>query len=337
MIIGNFDTANQPLLIAEIGNNHEGDAALAHDLADAALDAGAHVVKFQIINPVRLVNRSDYARIAQLSGYRLPLETFADIAEKVRARGGLFMASAFDTQSLMSVATLLDAVKIASGDLDFVPLLACAAATGKPVVLSTGMSSLDEVRGAVATLAAHFPAPGRLEESLGILHCVSLYPTRLEHANLSAINTLRDAFNVTIGYSDHTLGIEAAIVAVALGARVIEKHFTLDKNRTSFRDHALSADPREFKRLAEIMRVCDAMVGSGERSMEMADAATRSAARRSIVCARDLPAGTVVTVADLDFVRPANGLPPTALDRVVGRSLRSSCQSHHVLKESDFV
>lgn len=334
MIFGELDTERQPLLIAEIGNNHEGDAVLAQEMADAALDAGAHAVKFQIINPLRLVNRSQTQRIAQLSRYQLPLQVFVDIAGKVKSRGGLFMASAFDLDSLAAIAPHLDAVKIASGDLNFTPFLAQAAATGKPVILSTGMSSLDEISNAVATITDSLPAAQRPKDSLAILHCVSLYPTPLEQANLSAIETLRKTFNLTIGYSDHTLGIEAAVMAVTLGARIIEKHFTLDKNRSTFRDHALSADPHDMSRLAEILRAFDTMVGSGARTLEMADAETRMAARRSIAAARDLPAGTELTIGDLDFLRPSGGLPPTVLDKVLGHRLLVDLQMHDAILES---
>jgi N,N'-diacetyllegionaminate synthase len=337
VIIGTFDTAERPLLIAEIGNNHEGDPIVAFEMADAALDAGAHVVKIQIIDPMRLVNRAQSQRISQLSRFRLPFETIVDMAEKVKSRGGLFMASVFDTDSLTAIAPYLDAIKIASGDLDFAPLLACAAATGKPVVLSTGMSYLDEIRSAVTTIEANLVMPSRLEDKLAILHCVSLYPTPRENANLAAIATLREAFGLTVGFSDHTLGIETALAAAALGARVIEKHFTLDKGRSTFRDHALSADPREMTRLAEILRATDAMLGSGARTMEMADAEMRTAARRSIVAARDLPAGTELTISDLDFVRPSGGLPPTALGKVLGRRLRVGRQMHDLVLESDLV
>lgn len=334
MILGKFDTARQPLLIAEIGNNHEGDAVLAQEMADAALDAGAHAVKFQIINPLRLVNRSQTQRIAQLSRYQLPHQAFVDIAGKVKSRGGLFMASAFDMDSLAAISPHLDAIKIASGDLDFTPFLAQAAATGKPVILSTGMSSLDEISNAVATIRDNLPVGMQPEDALAILHCVSLYPTPLEQANLSAIETLRKSFNLTIGYSDHTLGIEAAIMAIMLGARIIEKHFTLDKTRSTFRDHALSADPQDMSRLAEILRACDAMVGSGERTLDMADAETRTAARRSIAAARDLPADTVLTIGDLDFLRPSGGLPPTALDKVLGHRLLVDLKMHDTILEA---
>lgn len=331
MIIGNFDTSKQPLLIAEIGNNHEGDAVLAREMADAALDAGAQAVKFQLINPLRLVNRSQTQRVAQLTKYQLPIKVFADIADRTRSRGGMFMISAFDLESLAAITPHLDAIKIASGDLNFTPLLSSAAATGKPLILSTGMSSLDEIKEAVGTISRNLPGQKTVASSLAILHCVSLYPTPLGQANLQAIRMLREAFNLEVGYSDHTLGIEAAVAAVSLGARIIEKHFTLNKNQSAFRDHALSADPPELKRLAEVMQSFDAMMGTGEKALDMVDMETRKVARRSIAAARDLPAGATLSLDDLDFLRPSDGLPPTAIDQVIGRRLLVDVQMHDMI------
>lgn len=336
MKIAEYDTDARPLLIAEIGNNHEGDAVLALEMAEAAIEAGAGAVKIQIIDPVRLVNRSQKDRIAQLERYRLPLDVFIDMGRRVRARGGLFMASAFDLMSLDAIMPHLDAVKIASGDLNFFPLLDRAAAGGKPVILSTGMATLDEIREALARLSRALPEGRAPLDSLAVLHCVSLYPTPAEKANLLAISTLRSAFDVTVGYSDHTLGIEAAIAAVALGARIVEKHFTLDKTRTTFRDHALSADPRDMKELAEALGPIDAMLGRGDRGNDMPDLETRMAARRSIVAARDLPAGAVVDIGDMDFVRPGDGLAPAVAESLVGRRLKRALAVHEQLRESDF-
>jgi N,N'-diacetyllegionaminate synthase len=335
MKIAGFDTSASPLLIAEIGNNHEGDPALAIELADAAMEAGADAVKIQVINPVRLVNRSQAERIAQLTRYRLSIDVFTEMSERVRAKGRLFMASAFDVDSLTSILPVIDAVKIASGDLNFALLLGRAASSGKPVILSSGMSTLEEIRQAVATIAANLPAERTVQDSLGILHCVSLYPTPLDNANLSAIHTLRSALGLTTGYSDHTLGNEASVAALALGARIIEKHFTLDKKRTSFRDHALSADPDDMRRLAELVHGFDAMLGTGARTLEMADAETRAAARRSLVAARDLPAGSVLGESDIEYVRPGTGLAPTETARVIGRRIRAAMRQHDQFQETN--
>lgn len=335
MIIGSYDTARRPLLIAEIGNNHEGDPGHAMELAEAAMASGADAVKAQIIDPARLVNVAQAERIAQLTRFRLGHDVFLKMAERVRALGGLFLASVFDCQTLAAVQGDLDAIKIASGDLDFDPLLEVAAASGRPIILSTGMSTMAEIVHAVDVIGTRVGAHAPLAQRLAVLHCVSRYPTPLEQANLRAIPRLAAALPVTIGYSDHTLGIEAAVAAMALGARIIEKHFTLDKNRSSFRDHALSAEPAEFARLAGLVRASDAMLGDGVRDAAMPDAETRAVARRSIVAARSLPQGTTLSAADLDYVRPAGGISPTEAASLLGRRLRRPLGQHEVIRRTD--
>ena len=337
MNIGANDTDQRPLLIAEIGNNHEGDPAQALALVDAALEAGVDGVKIQVIDPSRLVNISQVDRIAQLARFRLTDDVIGAMAERTRKTGAWFMASAFDVGSHERVEPYCDAIKIASGDLNFHPLLAAVARIGKPIVLSTGMATLDEIREAVGVIGANLPAGMQLREQLALLHCVSLYPTAPEQANLNAMRLLSDTFDLTIGYSDHTLGIDVALLALGLGAKIIEKHFTLDKSRSSFRDHALSADPTEMRRLAVAVRSFDAVLGDGQKGEQIADRSMAAAVRRSIVAARDLPVGAMLAMADLDFVRPGGGIPPSGLTRVLGKTLRRGVSRHAVLDFRDLA
>jgi N-acetylneuraminate synthase/N,N'-diacetyllegionaminate synthase len=335
--IGSFDLAARPLLIAEIGNNHEGNGDLALRLADAAVEAGADAVKVQLIDPPQLVNRFEQQRIDQLTRFKLERDVFLEMARRVHDRGALFMASAFDCDTLRNWSDDLDAIKIASGDLDFDAMLQVAARCGKPVVMSTGMATWSEIERAAGVFAAALPAGVLLQEHFAVLHCVSLYPTPLGQANLSAIQELRSRLGVTVGYSDHTLGLTAATMALALGARLIEKHFTLDKAYSAFRDHALSAEPAEFVVLAEAVRSCCEIMGPGFASAELADAATRAVARRGIVAAREIAAGTTLTAADLDFVRPASGFPPSATNQVIGRRTSRPLPLHHVIRDEDLA
>lgn len=334
MKMGKLDLGRQRILIAEIGNNHEGDPVLAMELAEAAIDAGADVVKLQLIDPPRMVNIAHTDRIQQLSRFRLKREDFAAIGERVRSRGRVFMASIFDCDTLAAFHDLLDVIKIASGDLNFDQMLATAAQFGKPIILSTGMSTLPEIHHAVEVVRKSLPEAVGLTDTLALLHCVSLYPTAEAQANLSAIPHMAKALNLAVGYSDHTMGLTASTIALALGARIIEKHFTLNKQHSAFRDHALSAEPAELKRLAEIVHGIDAMLGNGERDA-LPDAATRELARRSIVAIRPLKAGTVLQVRDFDFIRPANGFPPGQAEALVGRRLLVDAERHHVFQRED--
>jgi N-acetylneuraminate synthase/N,N'-diacetyllegionaminate synthase len=335
MKFGKLDTDHEVLLIAEIGNNHEGDSRAAAALVDRALDCGAHIVKFQLIEPERLVSADQTERVRQLSRFKLPISVYQDMARRVRARGGMFMASAFDVDTLAAILPTLDAVKIASGDLDFDPLIALAAKSGKPVVLSTGMATLPEIEHAVATFRAALPAGAHLEERLALLHCVSLYPTQAEQANLRGIATLHERFGLVTGYSDHVMGIDVAVMALGAGARIVEKHFTLDKNTSSFRDHALAADPGELARLAALVRQAGGILGEGTKDESIADRASARAVRRSVVAARSLPEGAVLLAADLDFLRPASGLPPTRVAELLGRRLRRALRRHELIRLED--
>jgi N,N'-diacetyllegionaminate synthase len=336
MILHGRDLERRRLLIAEIGNNHEGDAALGLEMVAAAAEAGADAVKVQVIQPERLVNASEKERVAQLSRFRLPRAKLEAMAELARSKEVLFIATPFDPDSLSEIVDLVAAVKIASGDLDYVQLISAAARTGKPVILSTGMGTLADVERAVTAVTLNLPPGQGLTDSLALLHCVTAYPTPLHQANLGAVETLKEVFGVTTGYSDHTLGIEAAIVAACLGARIIEKHFTLDKTRAAFRDHALSADPADLSRLATVIHSLDGMVGDGKKRPGACEQNSLTAVRRSVVAARDLAAGVKLTFDDLDFVRPGNGLPPSAAQYLVGRRLAMPLKRHEQVLEKHF-
>lgn len=321
MRIGPVDLAREILVVAEIGNNHEGDFGRAEALIARAAEAGVQAVKFQTIVPERLVSATQSARIEQLRRYAFTYDQFARLAEIARAAGVMFLSTPFDVESVRHLDPLVPAFKIASGDNDFVALLETVAATGKPVILSTGMAGVDDVRRACGTIEAVWRERG-VAPGLVPLHCVSSYPTPPEVANLLAIRTLARETGYTVGYSDHTLGIDAAVLSVALGARVIEKHFTLSKTQSEFRDHQLSADPAEMAELVRRVKSAQAMLGSGEKSQQPVEEAVAKAARRSIVARSDLPKGHVVTRDDLDWLRPGGGLAPGREDLLVGRRLQ---------------
>jgi N,N'-diacetyllegionaminate synthase len=321
MQIGRVDLAREVLVVAEIGNNHEGDFARAEEMIVTAAASGAQAVKFQTIVPERLVSRLQAARIEQLRRYAFSYEQFARLADTARGAGVMFLSTPFDIESVSHLDSLVPAFKIASGDNDFTALLEAVAGTAKPVILSTGMASVADVQRACHTIESVW----RMRDvSPGIvpLHCVSAYPVPNEASNLLAIRTLARETGLPVGYSDHTLGIEAAVLAVALGARVIEKHFTLSKTQSDFRDHQLSADPSELTELVRRVKAVLAMLGDGIKAMQPVEEAVAKAARRSVVVQRDLPAGHVLSIGDLDWLRPGGGLRPGQESEVLGRRLR---------------
>ncbi len=232
------------------------------------------------------------------------------------------------------MSRLVDAYKIASGDNDFFPLLDRVAHTGKPVIVSTGVSDLAQIAAAVGSLRAQWHAQSRTGE-LGLLHCVSSYPTPPEQANLRSIPFLAARFDCTIGYSDHTLGTEAAVLAVAAGARIIEKHFTLDKHYSDFRDHQLSADPAEMEMLVKRIGEAESLLGTWGKSIQPCEAASQTAIRRSIMAAHDLKGGTTLQAADLKWIRPGDGLRPGNEGQLIGKRVKRDLQEDDAISPGD--
>jgi N-acetylneuraminate synthase/N,N'-diacetyllegionaminate synthase len=320
MRIGSHDLDARVLVVAEIGNNHEGSLDAAEEMIGQAAAAGADAVKFQTIVPERLVAPDQTERLAQLDRLCLKPSAFPRLKAAADAAGVLFLSTPFDLESASLLVPLVPAFKIASGDNNFFPLLEAVAASGKPVILSTGLADGQEVAAARACLDRAWQARG-LAGDLALLHCVASYPAPPEAANLAAIRTLA-ATGLTVGYSDHTLGIEAAVLSVALGARIVEKHFTLDKNRSAFRDHALSADPAELRAMTARIREAEILLGSGKKRPHPCEAPTATAARRSATAAGDLPAGTRLGPGDILWVRPGGGISPDRAACLDGMILR---------------
>ncbi len=320
MKIGTIDIDRDVLVIAEIGNNHEGDMGRAEEMIHRAAEAGAQAVKFQTIMPERLVAPDQTARLAQLKRFEVDAANHQRLAEAAHRAGAMFLSTPFALPAVDLLDPLVPVYKIASGDNDFVPLLEKVAATAKPIILSTGMTTLPDVQRAKEAIEAVWRANGN-NPGLVLLHCASAYPTPVAEANLLAIRTLAQ-LGRPVGYSDHTLGIDAAVAAVAVGARVIEKHFTLSKTQSEFRDHALSAEPAELREMITRIKSLQELLGDGVKRIVPSEQASAGAARRSICAARALPAGHVLTAADLDWLRPAGGLPPAETGRVIGKRLR---------------
>lgn len=334
MRIGGCDTRDRVLIVAEIGNNHEGDVGVARRLVEAAAAAGADAVKFQTFDPAHYVARADAVRFARLERFRLSGAEFAELATLARSLGLAFVSTPFDLDSVAVLEPLVDAFKISSGDNTFFPLIRAVARTGAPVIASTGLADTPEVEQLVATIRETWAEQGVAGE-LALLHCVSSYPVEPAEANLRAIDALSATFDCEVGYSDHTTGVDASLVAVALGARLIEKHFTLDKAYSDFRDHALSADPPELAELVRRVRAVEQMLGAPTLAVQPGEAGGLVAMRRSVVAAGDLARGHVLEPGDLTWVRPGGGLPPGAEQQLLGRRLVRDLVAGERLEASD--
>jgi N-acetylneuraminate synthase/N,N'-diacetyllegionaminate synthase len=231
---------------------------------------------------------------------------------------------------------LCPAIKISSGDNTFFPLIERIAGFRKPILLSSGLAEISDVDRALSRTAAVW-RDAEYAGDVVLLHCVSSYPTPINEANLGAIRTLAARFGKIVGYSDHTLGIEAAILSTALGARVIEKHFTLDKNYSDFRDHQLSADPAELAELVRRVKLVVELLGDGRKTAQPSEDGNRMAFRRSIAAGRDLAAGTVLQWDDLTWVRPGSGIAPGDESAVLGRALKRSVMQGELLQSDNLV
>jgi N,N'-diacetyllegionaminate synthase len=321
MKIGSFDTADNVLVIAEIGNNHEGSYALAEQMVGMAVDAGVGAVKFQTFLTEHYVSAQDAERFARLKGFELSFDEFERLSRYTHEAGILFMSTPFDLESARFLGTIADGIKISSGDNTFYPLIEEAARTAKPILISTGLADINQIALAKELVESTWLENG-IDQQIGILHCVSSYPTPSAQANLSAIKHLRETIGGTIGYSDHTLGLEAAVIAVAMGARIIEKHFTLDTNYSDFRDHQLSADPNTMAQMVSRISETSEMMGSGVIGMEDCETPLESAIRRSVAAVDDIPAGTRLEGEHITWTRPGGGLEPGKQDQVLGRRLK---------------
>lgn len=315
-------------VIAEAGVNHNGRIDLAHALVDAAADAGADAVKFQTFNTDDVVTvdapKAEYQRAATGDGgsqhemilaLELGAGDFAELSRHATERGIFFLSTPFDLASVDLLGSLgVHAFKVPSGEITNPELLLSVASKGKPVLMSTGMAELEEVRSAVEMLIR----AGTKE--LALFQCTSSYPTNPEDVNLRVMHTLECEFQVPVGLSDHTEGIEISLAAVALGASLIEKHLTLDRGLDG-PDHAASMEPAQLTKLIRGIRKVEAALGTGIKRPSSNEREVAKVARRSLVAAESLPEGTKLAREHLLFRRPGTGLPPTSLDLVLGKTL----------------
>ena len=317
------------LVIAEAGVNHNGDLDLARALIDSAQKAGADLVKFQIFHPDRIVRRGtptagyqeavtgESDQHGMLASLALSTPQFRELAAYADSRGIGFLATAFDLDALQLALELQPGIiKIASPEITNLPLLRASCSRSARILLSTGMSTLAEVERAVDVLVAN----GTLRSDIVVLQCTSAYPAPVEDVNLRAMVSMGGYLDVTFGYSDHTLGIEVALAAVALGASVIEKHLTLDQSLPG-PDHAASLLPEGFEQMVGGIRKIDEALGSDEKTPTVSELVNRSVVRRALCTSRALDAGAVITSEDVIALRPEAGICPFELDDVVGKTL----------------
>ena len=320
---------DKTIIIAEAGVNHNGDLSKALKMIDAAVEAGADYVKFQTAVPELVISsiapKAEYqkettgagqSQLEMCRAIHLPLSDYTVIADACRERGIGFMSTPFDLVSIDCLASIgMDYWKIPSGEITNLPYLRKVARQRSRVILSTGMSTLDEVRDAVRVLTDNGTPPS----DIILLHCTTQYPTPMQAVNLRAMLALGTLGCAAVGYSDHTIGIEVPVAAVAMGAKVIAKHFTLDKTLPG-PDHRASLSPDELRDMVTAIRNIELALGSGIKQVADAERDNIAVARKSIVAARDIRKGEVFTEENITVKRPGNGISPMLWDEVIGRT-----------------
>ena len=328
------------LIIAEAGVNHNGSMEMAKQLIDAAAVAGVDYVKFQTFKAEKLVtkdakqaeyqqrNAADDSQYAMLKKLELSEAQHEELIAYCQKKGVKFLSTAFDMESVEYLHSLkLGLWKIPSGEITNYPYLKAIAQYGEPVILSTGMCEMEDVRNAVDVLCKH----GLKKEQITVLHCNTEYPTPMQDVNLKAMQEIKNANDVKVGYSDHTQGIEVPIAAVAMGADVIEKHFTLDKALPG-PDHKASLEPNELKAMVDAIRNIEQALGDGKKHVSESESKNIAIARKSIIAARDIKKGETLTEENLCVKRPGNGISPMRWEEVIGTCAKRDFKADELIE-----
>jgi sialic acid synthase SpsE len=322
---------------AEIGNNHNGDITKAKEMIRRAAEAGAHAVKFQLIHPETLVHPAlataahakglHATQLERLKSICLQDSAIAELYQCAQENNIIFLSTPFDERAVDVLDPFVPVFKVSSGDITHIPLLKHIASKKKPVILSTGMASDNEIKEACSFFRGN---------EVILLHCVTQYPTPENCAHLMRLRYLQEQFNMPVGYSDHVCGISASLYAAVLGATFIEKHFTLDKTLPRG-DHALSADPEDLRKLvAEIGRI-ESMKGMRDNAISVEEAANKRVMRRSLHAAKDISSGERIMLDAIAVLRPEDGLSPNELDKLIGKTVCVDIKKGSALKREMFA
>jgi N,N'-diacetyllegionaminate synthase len=332
--IGDFNTEEKVMVVAEIGNNHEGDFDLAQKMVEKAAETGVDAVKFQTFKTKHYVSKANPERFAKLKSFELTYEQFEKLSIQARDLGLLFISTPFDLESADAIRHFVDGIKIASGDNNFYPLIEKISEYNLPTLVSLGLLGINDVKKTIEVLSQDWIEEA-CKDRLAVLHCVCSYPVPEDEANLLAIQHLQAELDCTVGYSDHVIGNEAALLSVALGARIVEKHFTLDHNFSDFRDHQLSADISQMKELVQRIRASEKMLGDPRKKREDCEEALAPNVRRSVIVNRDMNKGDRITIEDLSWVRPAGGIAPGNENLLLGKYLRNDLSAGDLINQQD--
>ena len=323
MKLKNFDLKKKVFIIAEVGNNHEGNFSIAKKLVRLAAKAGADAVKFQTFRTENFIRKKDIKRFKQLKKFELSYEQFKSLKKLAHIKKIKFISTPLDLESADFLIKNADLIKIASSDNNFFPLIEKVLKSKKSIIISTGMTNITQIKDLTSYI---YKVIGKksAEKRIALLHCVTSYPVEDRFANLRSVEYLIKNSKLTIGYSDHTLGNDACIAAVAMGAKVIEKHFTINKKFSKFRDHALSADYTDLKNIVSRIRKVEKQLGRFNKEIQKPEKKLINIVRRAVYADRDIFPGEKISIKNVKFLRPSLTSNFFYLKKIIGRKIKKT-------------
>ena len=323
MKLKNFNLKKKVFIIAEVGNNHEGNFSIAKKLVRLAAKAGADAIKFQTFRTENFIRKKDIKRFKQLKKFELSYEQFKSLKKLAHIKKIKFISTPLDLESADFLIKNADLIKIASSDNNFFPLIEKVLKSKKSIIISTGMTNTSQIKDLTNYI---YKVIGKksAEKRIALLHCVTSYPVEDRFANLRSVEYLIQNSKLTIGYSDHTLGNDACIAAVAMGAKVIEKHFTINKKFSKFRDHALSADYTDLKNIVSRIRKVEKQLGRFNKEIQKPEKKLINIVRRAVYADRDIFPGEKISIKNVKFLRPSLTSNFFYLKKIIGRKIKKT-------------
>lgn len=329
----NLNKLKKTFIIAEIGNNHEGSFNVACKLIQEAKKAGVDAVKFQTFKTEDFISPHDKKRFKKLKKFELSYEQFEKLSIITKKNKLKFISTPLDIKSAFFLNNIVDCFKIASGDNNYYDLIKTVLNFNKPTFISTGLLDFPEVK----SLIKFIKRVGFDISKLSLFHCVSDYPVSYKEANLLSVKFLKEKLPLTVGYSDHTIGKEAAIIAVALGAKIIEKHFTLSNYFSKFRDHQISLNPKDMKQLVSSIEKTELMLGLEEKKIQNSEFKNLDLIRRSIYSANNFSKNSIIKKDMIKFLRPANIYKPNDLKKILNKKIKKKIGIYKVFLPNYFI
>ena len=331
MKLKNFNLKKKVFIIAEVGNNHEGNFSIAKKLVRLAAKAGADAIKFQTFKTENFIRKKDIKRFKQLKKFELSYEQFKSLKKLAHIKKIKFISTPLDLESADFLIKNADLIKIASGDNNFFPLIEKVLKSKKSIIISTGMINILQIKDLTNYIYKVIGKKSAVKR-IALLHCVTSYPVEDEFANLRSVEYLIKNSKLTIGYSDHTIGNEACIAAVAMGAKIIEKHFTINKKFSKFRDHALSADYIDLKNIVSGIRKVEKQLGRFNKEIQKPEKKLIKIVRRAAYANKDIFPGEKLTTENINFLRPARTENFLELNKIIDKQLKKRTTSNKIIR-----